>query len=271
MARFLVFEKHLEGLDLLIPVVEDLLGERGHHVINYHQLETAEFVSFTEREGKPLMEGPASNFSFTDMKDLKVIESNVLQLVFGADAFHEALNPLMETYRPSFLMIGPFGDLKSKTNFLSAEMKPLLRQVSCPIFFSGEVYEKMKFKRIVFASDLSSADQENFRELLDLVQWQDKTLDLLTIDTAQYFTQPDVVMREVIKDMAAEARMHEVSTHFKEDSSVQKGVLSFLDEHEADLLVMCNHSHKKLKHNLWGNALEDIVHKAPVPMLIIND
>jgi len=271
MARFLVFEKHVKGLDQLIPVIEDLLGEKGHHIINYHQLERDEFVSLTEKDGQPVVETTEGDFSIEEMKKLAVVESNILQVVFGGNSFHQSLVPLMEQHAPDFLMIGPFEDAASKTSFLSAEMRPLLKQVSCPIFFSGREYEKMKFERVVFASDLSKEDQENFRELLGMVHWENKKLDLLTIDTAQYFTQPDVVMREVIKDMAAEARMQQVETHFLEHSSVQKGILTFLDEHNADLLVMCNHAYKKLKHNLWGNALEDIVHKANIPMLIIND
>ena len=271
MARFLVFEKHIEGLDQLMPVFEDLLGEKGHHIINYHQLESDEFVSFLAKDGQPVLDETEGDFSISAMKKLALVESNTLQVVFGGKSFHQSLIPLMERHAPDFLMIGPFEDEASKTKFLSAEMKPLLRQVSCPIFFSGEAYAKMKFERVVFASDLSLADQENFRKLLGLVHWENKKLDLLTIDTAQYFTQPDVVMREVIKDMALEAKMQQVETHFLEHSSVQKGILSFLDEHNADLLVMCNHSYKKLKHNLWGNAVEDIVHKANIPMLIIND
>jgi len=60
----------------------------------------------------------------------------------------------------------------------------------------------------------------------------------------------------------------ETSVMFGQPTTI---ILSEMDAHRIDLIVMCSHGYTGMKHWMLGSVAEKIVHHAPVPVLILRE
>lgn len=263
MGKILTYQLSQSDIEAVKTFLKVFSGTSDFEVYNYHVL----------NKGDSLLHYPGHELELIniDQSASKVYETASHRRLWGSDAYGVIFNKLSSHLGVRLILGGPFKDSHARQAFLLNEIKGMLGVSSAPILLlsAGEI--NLDLKRIVFASDFDQEDQDAFIKLIGEMNFEDKDLDLLAVDTAQFFTQPDVVMKEVMKSVAEKAHPHSVDTHFKESSSVERGIHEFIEEHNPDLLIMCNHSDKKLKHNLWGNALESLVHHLNIPTLIINE
>ncbi len=144
-------------------------------------------------------------------------------------------------------------------------------------------------KRILVTTDHSAESQVAFALTKSLSEKFDSKIDLLTVieDPAQaaviYALDNPIVptkdvqeqfKEKVMRDLHALASEHltdrEVTCHVVlAEHAVHSAILSFVREHNIDLVVMASHGRTGLKRLLIGSVVERVVRECPCPILTV--
>ena len=70
-----------------------------------------------------------------------------------------------------------------------------------------------------------------------------------------------------IKDFLKDFNTEKINTHIYNDTSVEKGILNFANEINANLIGMGTHGRKGISHFFNGSISEDLVNHANMPVM----
>ena len=70
-----------------------------------------------------------------------------------------------------------------------------------------------------------------------------------------------------IKDFLKDYNTEKIKTHVYNDTSVEKGILNFANEINANLIGMGTHGRKGISHFFNGSVSEDLVNHANMPVM----
>jgi nucleotide-binding universal stress UspA family protein len=142
------------------------------------------------------------------------------------------------------------------------------------------------FKKILFPVDLSQSSAKIVPFLQSLASRYGSRIHLLFVArvfdyfTSMYVPHPSVSQfeKEVIE--GAEKRLYEFADESFKDfpgtkTKVVAGdpsdeILSYIEEHGIDLVVMGTHGRKGLDKVIFGSVAERVVKASPVPVLVVN-
>ena len=91
-------------------------------------------------------------------------------------------------------------------------------------------------------------------------------INLLYVNTPSNFTttiEVNQIMEEFVKDLDLE----NYTLNVYNDTSVEKGILNFAKETNANLIGMTTHGRKGLAHFFNGSISEDLVNHANMPVI----
>lgn len=142
----------------------------------------------------------------------------------------------------------------------------------------------MKPKKILFSSDFSPCSEEAFKIALDWAAYTGAHLDLLHtvlfIDNypPNLIAEPETVYNEMEQEALKHLTSYEEAcqkaeisfkTHVRKGSEIADTVLNFIKQNDADWLVLGTHGRKGLNHFLMGSVAEELLRKAPIPVLTV--
>jgi nucleotide-binding universal stress UspA family protein len=151
-----------------------------------------------------------------------------------------------------------------------------------PILLEKE--DAMRPKKILFSSDFSPCSEEAFKVALDWATYTGAELNLLHtvlfIDNypPNLIAEPETVYQQMEQEAykhlsgyeeACKAASISCQTHVRKGNEVAETVLTFLDQNPMDWLVLGTHGRKGLNHFLMGSVAEEILRKAPIPVLTV--
>ena len=95
--------------------------------------------------------------------------------------------------------------------------------------------------------------------------------ELSTVPFADLLTQTEMAARERLTDIAAGLTElpEKVTVEARIGTPVDR-VLSYIDEHHIDLVVMGTHGRGLVGHLLLGSVAERVVRRSPVPVLTVH-
>lgn len=136
------------------------------------------------------------------------------------------------------------------------------------------------FDQILFPTDGSDGASVAFDHALDIAAAHDATVHVLFVaDTTQISNTViqgeilDALEEEgdqVVADAASRAADRGVDTYTEVmQGEPYRGIVSYADSHDIDLVVMPTHGRRGLKRFLIGSTTERVVRRAPVPVLTI--
>ncbi len=171
-----------------------------------------------------------------------------------------------KTNKVDLIIMGSHGSTGLEEIMIGSNTEKIVRLSSVPVLVvKNDAFELQK-PNFVFASDFSNETKPSFTKMLEFANTFDATLTLVTICTPNSF-KPTAVARKTMEDYAAEFNLKAFSLHIYNDTNIEKGILNFANEIDADLIGLCTHGRTGLAHFFTGSIGEDLANHAKKPVI----
>ena len=164
------------------------------------------------------------------------------------------------------IIMGSHGTSGIKEMFIGSNTEKVVRTSKIPVLVIKNDHERFEIKDFVFASDFNVDNKETYNQAVKFAKAWGSKLHLLLVNTAGNFItteEAEKAMHEFIKDTHYKKR----SFNIYNDISVEKGVLNFSKNIEADLIGISTHGRQGIAHFFNGSISEDLVNHANRPVI----
>lgn len=150
---------------------------------------------------------------------------------------------------------------------IGSNTEKVVRLSTAPVMVIKEEIDTFSPKNIVFASDFSAEIKNTFQKILDFTKQFEARLNLVMICTPNSF-KTTALASKIMKDFAKEFDIQNYNSHIYNDTNVEKGIIHFSNENNADLIALCTHGRTGLSHFFTGSISEDLANHGNKPLII---
>jgi nucleotide-binding universal stress UspA family protein len=201
----------------------------------------------------------------------EVLSSDYLKgiTVYETVLFQEAFDGIIEIAKKNevdLIVMGSHGSSGFKEMFIGSNTEKVVRTSNIPVLVIKNEHPTFSIKNFIFATDFSEECKKPFKEAVNFAQSVKAKIHLLFINTATNFVttaEANVIMNKFLDGM----ELTNYTLNIYNDTSVEKGVLNFAQEVNADLIGMATHGRKGLSHFFNGSVSEDLVNHARRPVI----
>jgi nucleotide-binding universal stress UspA family protein len=223
--------------------------------------------------------GAGSNFSIPEsMLYLRKVKERILE--FKENFFSETIevhhsirfeNPhqgiikYADKIDADIIIMGSKGHSDFEEILIGSNTEKVVRTSTRPVIIVKKDCKKFKIKNLVFASNFK---KEVFRKFLDFANQFNSKIHLLKVNTASNFESTRDA-KEKIKEFIKEYKLPKHSINIYNDTSIEKGILNFSRDIDADLIALSTHGRSGLSHLFSSSVTKILSKKALKPMLTI--
>ncbi|WP_418264731.1 universal stress protein [Flavobacterium faecale] len=178
----------------------------------------------------------------------------------------EGILTFLKKYEIDLIVMGSKGISGIEEILVGSNTEKIVRQSNVPVLVVKNNKINLDQPNIVFASDFSAETKAPFQKLIDFSKIFDAKLTLVTICTPNSF-KSTIVARKMTSEFIANFNLKNYTTHLYNDTNVEKGIINFSSEIDADLIALCTHGRTGLTHFFTGSISEDLVNHAVKPVL----
>ncbi len=171
-----------------------------------------------------------------------------------------------EEHNVDLIVMGSHGASGFQEMFIGSNSEKVVRNSEIPVLIIKKEDENFNVDHFVFASDFSDEIKKPFERVVDFANEFNAHLHLVTINTPNNFKSTRVAQK-IMDEFASNFNIHKFSTHIYNDINVEKGILHFAKEVNADLIGMSTHGRKGISHFFNGSISEDLVNHAKRPVV----
>ncbi len=180
-------------------------------------------------------------------------------------AFDGILNHV-KTDNVDLIVMGSHGAKGSQEMFIGSNAEKVVRNSDVPVLVIKREEENFNADNLVFASDFSDEIKKPFANLVAFANKFDSHIHLVNINTPNNFKSTRVAQK-IMDNFAADFAINKFTTHIYNDINVEKGILNFAKDINADVIGMSTHGRKGLAHFFNGSISEDLVNHAKRPVI----
>ncbi|NCT10686.1 MAG: universal stress protein [Flavobacteriia bacterium] len=182
---------------------------------------------------------------------------------------YEGILACAEKINADLIVMGSKGHSNFDEIFIGSNTEKVVRTAKKPVLVVKKDNEKFKFKNLVFASSFKNEDKkEVLRKLIEFATIFDSKIHLLKVITPSNF-ESTFEAKEKIKTFVEEFTLPKHSITIYNDISIEKGILNFLQEINADLIALSTHGRSGLSHLFSSSVTKNLSKNALKPMLTI--
>tara|TARA_B100000809_G_scaffold54556_1_gene50220 strand:- start:4046 stop:4873 length:828 start_codon:yes stop_codon:yes gene_type:complete len=226
--------------------------------------------------------GAGSNYSIPEsMLYLRKIREKILQFkeeIFSKDIkveyFIKLNNPFegiqkyAEKIDADLIIMGSKGHSIFEEVMIGSNTEKVVRSSKRPVIVVKREVKKFKLKNLVFASNFKEENKEVFGKFVHFANIFESKIHLLKINTPANF-QATTETTQKVKDFITDFNLQNYKINVFSDVSVEKGILNFSKEINADLIALSTHGRSGLAHLFTGSVTKKLSKKALKPMLTI--
>jgi len=164
------------------------------------------------------------------------------------------------------VVMGSHGASGFKEMFIGSNTEKVVRTSNIPVLVIKNEHSHFEINDFVFASDFSEECRKPFGEAQKFAQAVGAKMHLLFINTPNDFrtsSESNGIMKQFVKGTGLE----NYTLNIYNDTSIEKGILNFSRENNAQLVGMSTHGRKGLSHFFNGSISEDLVNHANMPVI----
>lgn len=195
------------------------------------------------------------------LKDITVTYSEQIGRV------HEGILSYTNKNDIDLIIMGSHGISGIQEVLIGSNTEKIVRLSNTPVLVIKEEIPEFNPKNFVFASDFSKEIKAPFKKMLKVANLFDSKLSLVTICTPNSF-KPTSVAKKIMSDFVEEFDIKNYSTHIYNDTNIEKGIINFSKEIDADLIGLCTHGRTGIAHFFTGSISEDLVNHAIKPIIV---
>jgi len=151
---------------------------------------------------------------------------------------------------------------------LGSTTEKVVRLSPIPVIIIKEEIDNFNPGNIVFASDFSEEIKKPFQKILDFANSFDAKLNLVTICTPNSF-KTTAIANKIVKNFISEFEIKDFTFHIYNDLNIEKGIIHFAKDTNADLISLCTHGRTGLSHFFTGSISEDLANHAAKPLFVL--
>lgn len=191
---------------------------------------------------------------------IKIIEAIQFEKAFDGIMKHTKKHDI------DLIVMGSHGASGFKEMFIGSNTEKVVRTSEVPVLVIKNDIGEFTPKKFVFASDFSREINKPFAQVAAFANAFDMELNLVYINTPSNFKSTHNA-EKMVREFAAGFNINTLNTHIYNDVNVEKGILHFANNVNADLIGMCTHGRKGLAHFFNGSISEDLVNHSVKPVV----
>ncbi|MGJ8745527.1 universal stress protein [Polaribacter sp.] len=181
---------------------------------------------------------------------------------------YEGIQKYADKIDADLIIMGSKGHSEFEEILIGSNTEKVVRTSTRPVIVIKKDDDKFKLKNLVFASSFKSDNKVVFGKFLDFANQFKSKVHLLKVNTPSRFESTKNAKQKV-KDFIAEYEMPKHSINVYSDTSVEKGILNFSREINADVIALCTHGRSGLSHLFSASVTKNLSKNALKPMLTI--
>lgn len=227
--------------------------------------------------------GAGSNFSIPEsMLYLRKVKERIL--AFKKKIFKNSINvhyaiKLQTPYEGilkyadkidvDLIVMGSKGHSNFEEIVIGSNTEKVVRSSKVPVIVVKKDNKKFRLKNLVFASSFKNKNQkEVFRKFLDFANHFKSTVHLLKVNTPSNFESTTMATRKINR-FIKEFDLPKYSLNIYSDTSIEKGILNFSRDLDANLIALGTSGRSGISHLFSGSVTKNLSKKALKPILTI--
>lgn len=176
------------------------------------------------------------------------------------------VNEIAEKHKANLVVMGSHGTDGLKEIFVGSNAEKVVRHSEIPVLVVKNEIKDFKISDFVFANNFRKENVKAFNKAIEFAKKFNARMHLVYVNTPgdDFLSTKDIYKRVSSFLQAANAGM-EVEIY--NDYSVERGVLNFSEDINADLIGIPTHGRKGLSHFFMGSIGEDIANHSKIPVV----
>ncbi|MFK8060681.1 MAG: universal stress protein [Polaribacter sp.] len=226
--------------------------------------------------------GAGSRFSIPEsMLYLRKVREKVLQFKEGVfdkntqveyfiklNTPFEGIQKYADKIDADLIIMGSKGHSEFEELMIGSNTEKVVRSSKRPVIVVKKEAKKFKMKKLVFASNFKEENKEVFGKFVDFANTFNSKIHLLKVNTPANF-QGTSETKQKVKDFTKDFNLQKHKINIYSDVSVEKGILNFSKDINADLIALSTHGRSGLSHLFTGSVTKNLSKNALKPMLTI--
>jgi nucleotide-binding universal stress UspA family protein len=181
-------------------------------------------------------------------------------------AYTGVINHTKQNNDIDLIVMGSHGATGINEIFIGSNTEKVVRQSEIPVLVIKKKIESFTAANIVFASDFSNEIKKPFKKVLEFCKIFDSKLSLVMICTPNSFKNTSTA-RRIITEFVSDFEMPEYTFETYNESNIEKGIIDYAEEKNANIIALCTHGRTALNHFFTGSISEDLVNHSIKPVL----
>ena len=203
---------------------------------------------------------------FDELLAKPFLENVEIEYAIGHAEIYDDIAEAVKQGEMDLVIMGSHGASGFKEMFIGSNTEKVVRTSNIPVLVIKNPHPEFKVENFVFATDFSEECRMPFDDAQKFAKAIGAKMHLLFINTPNDFkttAQANDIMKSFIKGMGLE----NYTLNIYNDTSVEKGILQFARDSNADLIGMSTHGRKGISHFFNGSISEDLVNHANMPVI----
>jgi nucleotide-binding universal stress UspA family protein len=193
-------------------------------------------------------------------KGLKVVESVQFQHAFSGIIAESEKNNI------DLIVMGSQGASGLQEMFIGSNTEKVVRRSKIPVLVIKKDAESFNLQNMIFASDFNKESKTTFQRVADFATLFEAKVHLLYINTIHNFNTTKNIEKR-IADFMADFDFTNYTTTIYNDISIEKGILSYARDIDADLIALNTHGRSGLSQLFNGSIGQELTNHALRPVI----
>ncbi len=203
---------------------------------------------------------------FSDLRKNSYLEGIDLSEAIGHKEIYEDIEEACKKNNIDLIVMGSNGASGFKEMFVGSNTEKVVRTSKIPVLVIKNNHPEFNINDFVFATDFSEEGRGSLDKAQKFAKKVEAKMHLLFVNTPADFktsAQAQIIMENFVRGMAVE----NYTLNIYNDTSVEKGILNFAQQINAQLIGMGTHGRKGISHFFNGSISEDMVNHANMPVI----
>lgn len=224
--------------------------------------------------------GAGSNFSIPEsMMYLRMVKTkinNIKKTLFDEEMTvshailfknpHEGILKYSKKISADLIVMGSKGVTGFDEVLIGSNTEKVVRTSTIPVLVVKSNTDNFSIKDIVFASNFKEENKSSFAMFLDFAIKFDSNIHLLKVNTVSKF-ETTKITNEKINNFISDFDVPSYQIHIYNDTSVEKGIINFAKEIDADLTALSTHGRSGLSHLFNGSISKNLTKSSLRPVI----
>ena len=272
MKRILVPVDFSKEAECAAKVAADIARRTGSEIYLVHMLElpvtTVDPAEMSSISSEPqiiyFMKLARDKFdkfkSLPFLKGLRVIETVQFQHAFSGIIEESKKNKI------DLIVMGSQGASGLQEMFIGSNTEKVVRRSHIPVLVIKKRVEEFKVDNMIFASDFNKESKTTFHRVIEFAKIFDSKIHLLYVNTIHNFNTTKN-LTERIEKFIKDFDFSNYTINIYNDISIEKGILSFGRDINADLIALNTHGRSGLSQLFNGSIGQELANHALRPVI----